>query len=620
MKKILCALLALCMTLSLAFPVFAEEEEMITEITVEEVVLPVAGETISANPLEKAKIKVFCKTEGENTQPEEVNHYTAGGYWAEADSPKTALKGGSFVAGRKYRLNVTLSFDVLDNAPKVHDSETDVTVAGHKVTQITTAGENVILSADFVATPGEFAPKVTLTTTGGKTKSYDGKATVVKAEVEKIEGIEYRYEWYREDKLAEGETTETITLKNTSDSGEYYCIVYATAPDQKEQAEKSTKSATVEISITPCIVTVDIQDAEKNLFDADPEFTYKVVGDAYDELTGELAREKGEEIGKYVIGIGTVAFPEDVAENYELKVNEGTLSIIQTGELPYVPVTNFGDQSYITGKDNSKIRISAPKGALPQGAVLSLVLSEADAKEALEQEFNAKMMKSFAVKLQDENGKELALPKHATLRLQIPLSEEEEAFKPETILCALYNKGVKKLTSQVAKNGSVAYVSLEIDSLGTVAIFEGQKNATAEKPADKQEKPVEEEKGGSLWMWILITVLSLGAIAAIVFTVIQTKKTAGPTKVYTPAKKPTLTPEQLKEKERARKIAEDLNKLPPVPEKKTREAAMETRAIPENKTRETAMETRAVPTTEVKKSTSEDEKTKTRKISFEELE
>ena len=604
MKKILCAFLAICLTLSLAIPVFAEEETTITEISVDGLVLPVAGETVSAKPLEKAKIKVFCKTDGENTQPEKVDNYTASGYWSEADSPKTPLQSGTFVAGRKYRINVTLSFDVMDEAPKVHDSETDVSIGDQKVTQISTAGENVIFCADFVATPGEFAPKVTLTTTGGKTKSYDGKATVIKAEVEKIEGISYRYEWYRDGKLVEGETAESFTLKNVSDSGEYYCAVYATAPDAKEQAEKSTKSTTVEISITPCIVTVEIQDAEKNLFDPDPEFTYKVLGDAYDELSGELARKEGEELGKYTIGIGTVAFPEEVAANYELKVIEGTLSIIQTGELPYVPVTNFGDQSYITGKDDSKIRISAPKGALAEGAVLSLVLSEAEAKEALEKEYGAKLMKSFTVKLQDESGKEISLPKHATLRIQIPLSEEEEAFKPETIFCALYNKGIKKLTPQISKNGSVSYVSLEIDSLGTVAIFEGQKSVT-EKPSQKAEKPAEEEKGGSLWMWILIVLLSLSAVGAIVFTVIQNKKTAAPTKVYTPSKKPTLTPEQMKEKERARKIAEEMNKLPPVPEKKVQE---------------TGMETRPVKTPEAGNGSAEEGKTKTRKVSFEDLE
>ena len=186
MKRILCALLALCMIFSLAFPVCAEEESTITEISVNNLVLPVAGATISATPLKEAKIKVCLKTEGENTQPKEADNFTASGYWSEADSPKTPLKNGSFVAGRKYRINITLAFDVLDSAPKVHDSQTEVKVCDETVTEISTAGENVIFSADFVATPGEFAPKVTLTTTGGKTKSYDGKATVIKAEVEKI--------------------------------------------------------------------------------------------------------------------------------------------------------------------------------------------------------------------------------------------------------------------------------------------------------------------------------------------------------------------------------------------------------------------------------------------------
>ena len=611
MKKMMCALLALCTVLSLAFPVLAEDESVVTDISVTNLILPVAGEAVPEDPLHKAKIKVIGKTEGDNSEPKEMTNYQPSAYWAEADTPKKALTNTSFVAGRKYRITVTLSFDVMDTAPQVHDGLTKVTVNGEESKSIATAGENIIFTADFVTTPGEFAPKVTLSTEGGKTKSYDGKGTVIKAETEKIEGIDYRYEWYRDGKVLDGETGESITLKNVADSGEYYCKVTASVPTDKDAGEKSTKSATVEISITPCLVTVDIQDAEKNLFDPDPDFTYKILGDPYDELSGELSREEGEDLGKYTIGIGTVAFPEDVAANYELKVSEGKLSIIQTGELPYESVTSFADQSYITGKDGANIRISAPKGALPEKAVLSLVLPEADAKEALEKELNAKLLKGFAVKLQDADGKELSLPKRATLRIQIPLSEDEtKAFKPETLLCAIYSKDVKKLDPKVVQNGEVTFITLEIDSLGTVAIFEGQKLATEQKPSQPKEPLKEEEKGASLWMWILIVLLFLGAIAAIVFTVIQHKKTAGATKVYTPAKKTPLTPEQQREKERARRIADEMNKLPPVPEK----AAQSTAA------QEKGMETRPVVGAETKPVQNEDGKTKTRNVSFEDLE
>ncbi len=574
MKKLLSVLLVLCLTLSLAIPAFAEEEAVATHISVEDVVLPVAGETIPANPLEKAKIKVLAKMDGKQ---EELS-VTESGAWAETDKPDKPLKSGKFIAGRSYRITVTLEF--MEAAPGVHESETEFLINGEKAKHLSNEGEKILFCADFVATPGEFTPKVTLSTEGAKTKAYDGKATVIKAEVEKIEGIEYSYAWYRDSKEIEGETAESITLKNVADSGEYYCKVSATAPSDKDAGEKSTQSATVEISITPYLVTVDIQDAEKNLFDPDPEFTYKVLGEPYDELTGALARKEGEDLGKYTIGIGTLAFPEEVADNYDLKVNEGTLSIIQTGELPYESITSFADQSYITGKDGSEIRISAPKGALPEKAVLSLVLPEADAKETLEKEMNAKLMKSFCVKLQDADGKALSLPKRATLRIQIPLTEEEAKFKPETILCALYTKGVKKLDCETVKNGEVTYVTLEIDALGTVAVFEGEKTASAQKPADKPEQPAEKEKGGSLWMWILIVLLSGTAIGAIVFTVIQTRKASRPTKVYTPPKKTPLTPQQQREKERARRIAEEMNKLPPVPEKANQEKGMETRAVP----------------------------------------
>ncbi|MBQ3075855.1 MAG: hypothetical protein IJC26_07285 [Clostridia bacterium] len=603
MKKLFCFLLTLLTVASLAFPVLAEEEKSVAVgIYVTELTLPVAGETIPSDPMNQAKIKVLANIEGED-QPQEIS-VTASGSWSETDTPDKALKSGVFVTGRSYRVTVTLEF--MDAAPEVRDGETEFLINKEKAKHLSNEGEKILFCADFIATPGDFVPKVSLSTTGAKTKAYDGKGTTVKADVEKIEGIEYRYVWYRNDKVMEGETAESITLKNVADSGEYYCMVIASAPSDKEAGEKSTKSSTVEIAITPCVVTVDIQDAEKNLFDPDPEFTYEILGDPYDQMTGTLSRKEGEDVGKYTIDVGTLAFPQDVAKNYSVHVNKGTLTILDVGELPFINVANVADQSYITGKSNSKIRVSAPKGALPEGAVLSLMLSEADIKEALEKEYSAKLMKSFTVKLQSADGKDLTLPKRATLRLQIPLSEEEEVFRPETILCALYNDGAKKLDSEIAQNGEVTFISLEIDALGTVALFEGEIDPTV-GATEQTEKPKneEKEKDGALWMWILIAVLSLAAIGAMVFTVIQTKKTEGlRTKTYVPPKKAPLTPEQLQEKERARRIAEELNALPPVPEAKSpNENATKTRSIPSTDVDKVAMITRPVGSMEPKKPT-----------------
>lgn len=618
MKKILSILLALCTVLTLFCPVLAEGEVLITSIRVSGIDLPAAGEHIPEKPLKEAKVKVLSKAENEDEEPKELDNFTASAFWAEAAEPEKALKETAFVTGRTYRLTVTLEFDVLDNAPTVEEDETQVLINDQKAAKITSAGEKIIFSADYVATPGDFTPKVSLTTTGSKNKSYDGEGTVVKAAVEKLEGIEYRYEWYRDDKVMEQETTESITLTTVADSGKYSCKVYATAPSDKETGEKSTKTSAVEISITPYVVTVDIQDAEKNVFNPDPEFTYVLLGDPYDELTGELARKEGEDIGKYTIGIGTLAFPEAVAANYTVHVNEGTLTILAVGELSYnkIPDASVADQSYITGKDNAKITLRAPEGALEEGTLVSLTLAEDEVKAALEKEFSAKILKSFTVKLRGADGKDISLPKPATLRIEIPLTEEEEKnFLPETLFCALYTKSGKKLTPQIEKKGEVTYLLVEIDTVGTVAVFEGEKSAPVGGTATDKTKPakkVEEEKGGSAWLWILIVLLSLAAIGAIVFTVIQNKNTSARTKKYVHAKKPPLTPQQLQERERARRIADEINAMPPVPEKRAypesgsntravptphraEDNGMRTRAVPQQTTRENGMQTRAVP-------------------------
>ena len=185
MKKILCAVLALCMTLSLVFPVFAEGESIATVIHVTELVLPAAGEKIPADPMASAKIKVLASVDGKD-EAEELS-VTASGVWAETDTPDKPLKSGSFVTGRSYRITVTLEF--MDTAPEVHDSQTEFSINGEKAKHLSNEGEKILFCADFIATPGDFVPKLSLTTTGGKTKAYDGKGTTVKAEVEKLRAL-----------------------------------------------------------------------------------------------------------------------------------------------------------------------------------------------------------------------------------------------------------------------------------------------------------------------------------------------------------------------------------------------------------------------------------------------
>ncbi len=581
MKKIICFSLALLLLVSLGLGVFAEspsgqnetEENVALSVDVTGLQLPVAGEKVPKKPGDALNIKVQTSTgTGNAFKSLEV-------FWVEADQagsdPESAklTSDDKFVSGRTYRIYITLEFP--DEAPQVKVDETEFTVNKQTAKYKENEGKKIVFYCDFVATPGDYTPKVSLTVEGEKKKEYDGKETVLTASVEKSEGVEYTFSWYRDGKLLEDETKEKLHLKNVSDSGEYYVQVSASL--SSTGIKKTTKSASQKITIDPHVVNIEIQDAEKNIFDPDPKFTYEVLGEIYDELTGELERLEGEDIGKYSILIGTLSFPEEVAENYEIRVEQGTLTIIDVGQLPFVQITSIADRSYISGKDGAKIRVSAPKGSIPEDAILSLSLLSADEKKELERDLG-KMIKGFKIDLVDESGKKIDLVRRASLRIQIPLAKEEEKFDPKTITAGLLASSVTGLETKVTETSAVTYITVEIEDLGAVALFEGDVIPDEKKPSDKKEP--QKEKGASLWVWILIVIVSLaavGAIAAVI--VIQKKKDTEEKGGKKPEEKPASPEKTGPEKEKAKRIAEHLNTLPPVPPKKVEDEGMQTRAF-----------------------------------------
>lgn len=522
MKKILNFVFCLALMLALAVPSFAAASEIVS-VEVSNITLPVAGQKVGEAIETKAKVVLF---ESGKSQPEK--EFSATAKWSEAGKKEELKKSDSFVAGRTYRLTVEVEFM---EAPQVKQDESRFTINGKSAKCGATAGATVSFYADFVATPGDFAPKVSLEVEGEeKTKEYDGKGITLTSRVQKIEGVEYRYEWYRDGEKLAAEKGESVTVKNVSDSGEYHCKVFASIPTDSSASEKSTVSASCKIKITPCVLTIHIEDAEKNLFDPDPEFTYEILGEAYDEIKGELSRMEGEDLGKYSILIGTLGFSEEVAENYEIRVEQGTLTILDVGALPFEPLKNFADQSYIVGKNGAKIRVSATRGAIPEKAILSLSLPESASKTAAESAFGKKVLKSFAISLVDETGKALSLSRHATIKIQIPLSEEEGVFDPATIKAAFYSGSATELKPEVVKNGEVTYLVVSVEELGSVLLLEGEKEAGK---SDSQDQKKPEKKSGFVWMWILIALVSLLSVGAVVFTVLWTKKN----KLASPEKK-----------------------------------------------------------------------------------
>lgn len=534
--------------------------------------LPLAGETWSEVKVENIKIAAVVNGEAKTLSAPLDFDMNSSLWYDNASGTEKELKANElFINGRSYVLKIRFSLFVKYLAI---DGDTVLTVNGKKA-QLSRKGDEYEVKGTFVCTPRNLAPTVSLEVKGSKTKEYDGKETTLTAKVEKTGGVGYRFEWYCDGVLLENRTESTLTLKNVSDSGKYHCKVYAVPTGNPTAEGDATESTAQEIKITPRTVTVQIEDAQKNLFDPDPKFSYTVMGEIFDELTGEPERKAGEDIGTYEIGAGTVAFDEDVKENYVLQILPGKLTVLNVDELPFSAVSSLADLSYVTGAAGSKIRVSASKGAIPAGAILKLSTATDEAKQKLSSLSGKQMMKSFSVSILDQDGKEIPLPKHASLKIQIPLTEKEADCKSGTVTVGLYSgSAAGALKADTVTNGEITYVAVQITETGTIALFEGEKVIASKPnvtdPAQKKEPP---KKEGNVFLWVFAVLLTATALGAIVFTLIWSQKNKSlsakrrkPTAQKPKGTPPVQDPAAAAEKERIRRIADEINAMPPVPE------------------------------------------------------
>jgi hypothetical protein len=374
--------------------------------------------------------------------------------------------------------------------------------------------------------------------------------------------VEYSYAWYVGETLLEKETGESIKLRNVTQSGVYSCHVSAMVSDNPDGETVVTKSLPYTVKIAPLPVVIQIENAEKNLFDADPAFTYTVMGELFDPVEGKPVRREGEDLGTYEITPGTLAVKQEFAANYELEIRNGTLTVLSSGELPFSAVANLADLSYISGKSGSHIRVSASKGALPEGAMVSLRFPAENVTQALATASSKPILKSFTLSATDAKGKAVKMPKHAALRLYIPLTEEEEKQKTETIAAFFYDGSSKKLDCKVLVEDGVTYIVVEARALGSIALYEGEKAAAPQV----SETPSQPKGNDRLWIWILVSIASVLAVGGIAFTVwwtVKNRKKTEETKVWSPK---TEVPKHDPEKERIRAIADEINAMPPVAE------------------------------------------------------
>ncbi len=554
-RTLLCAALLLALLL-LCVPVFAQGEVTVQSVTVT-TAPPVTGK--SAEEVKEQNIQIGYVKDSQNktlAAPLEYALIGSGWYDNSTGTPVKLKETDTFVSGRSYTLKVQFEIFVSD---LLIDGQTRLYINGKHAT-LSKQGSVYELSCQFVCTPGNVAPKVSLVVEGEKSKEYDAKGITLSAQVEKTGGVEYRFEWYRDGSLLPDAKEEKLTVKNVSESGKYHCKVTATIASDPNETAQFTETTAHEITITPHPVTIQIENAEKNLFDSDPVFSYTVLGEIYDPLTGSPERESGEDIGTYSIRQGTLTFAPSLSANYQLVVKNGTLNILSVGDLPFSAVATLADLSYITGKDGAKIRVSASKGAISGGAILKLSIASADVNKKLSDMAKKKVLKSFSVSVVDADGNTVALPKHATLRIQIPLTKEEMDFVPGSITAGIFTSAPETMEVKTVEEGGITYLAVETKKTGTIALFEGQ--TKQQVPVSEKEPAPQPEEEAPLVLWILIILVTVVAVAAIVFTVIWTKKNR------VSMKQTKAAPEKASKKvenERIRRIADEINAMPPVP-------------------------------------------------------
>lgn len=177
-------------------------------------------------------------------------------------------------------------------------------------------------------------------------------------------------------------TTYNPAIVKAGTTTVYYKVAYGTYPE-------FSGSATIKIAKKNLNIT--IEDSEKTYGETDPELVYEVEGLVEDdELPTEIRRESGEDVGDYVITIGTVT-----NNNYNVVVEEGKLTI-NPAQLTVTAV----DQAIEYGKTISTSKKMVDVTGLAKGEELSKISLKASTKKITEK---GKITPSGAVV--ENNGK-----------------------------------------------------------------------------------------------------------------------------------------------------------------------------------------------------------------------
>lgn len=134
-------------------------------------------------------------------------------------------------------------------------------------------------------------------------------------------------------------------VKSYGDAGKR--TLYAVFTPENTTDYRTVSNIPVEITVNPKPITVTANNKTKTYGEADPAFDYKSEGlVGSDTLSGQLARDAGEEVknGGYVINQGTLT--NDNNRNYNITFTPGTLTI---NPAVCKPVDGIGSQNVLQG-------------------------------------------------------------------------------------------------------------------------------------------------------------------------------------------------------------------------------------------------------------------------------
>ncbi len=227
--------------------------------------------------------------------------------------------------------------------------------------------KDITLYAVLEEVQGEFDGEVKIPET--VTKTYDGEETVLSAELVgdgfSVEGITAAYKWYKDGVEINGAITKTISVKNVSDSGKYYCVVTVTTADgayvlTSGECVVTVTKGTIDLtaySWSPANFVYD--GTEKTVYLIDKQgnaLAYGVIYVVNEDYTN-VAINKGDYVARAVVDTDNVDATGEVAD-YEWAIK---------GLVYDMSGVSFKDKS--VGYDGNPHSITI-EGELPEGVTV----------------------------------------------------------------------------------------------------------------------------------------------------------------------------------------------------------------------------------------------------------